>query len=143
MLIYKSGGQVLTEIVYLLQAGRDRIGALDASLESTSCPAIQPGVQTSMADLINATDKVETGQPLPESLANALLHGSSVGGARPKSLLTDKNDKWIAKFSSSRHYPADAHQFFRRMVFNILIDNTDDHARNHAFFCSGMAFITA
>ncbi|HSC13572.1 MAG TPA: HipA domain-containing protein [Gammaproteobacteria bacterium] len=29
-------------------------------------------------------------------------------------------------------YVADMHEFFRRMVFNILIDNTDDHEKNHA-----------
>jgi len=27
---------------------------------------------------------------------------------------------------------ADAQELFRRMVFNILIDNTDDHEKNHA-----------
>jgi serine/threonine-protein kinase HipA len=27
---------------------------------------------------------------------------------------------------------ADMHELFRRMVFNILIDNTDDHEKNHA-----------
>jgi serine/threonine-protein kinase HipA len=29
-------------------------------------------------------------------------------------------------------YAADMQQLFRRMVFNILIDNTDDHEKNHA-----------
>jgi serine/threonine-protein kinase HipA len=29
-------------------------------------------------------------------------------------------------------YVADMHELFRRMVFNILIDNTDDHEKNHA-----------
>jgi serine/threonine-protein kinase HipA len=28
----------------------------------------------------------------------------------------------------------DTHQLFRRIVFNILIHNTDDHLRNHGFF---------
>jgi serine/threonine-protein kinase HipA len=28
----------------------------------------------------------------------------------------------------------DTHQLFRRVVFNILIHNTDDHLRNHGFF---------
>lgn len=33
-----------------------------------------------------------------------------------------------------RHCPAsDILQFFRRMVFNILVRNTDDHPRNHGF----------
>ena len=27
----------------------------------------------------------------------------------------------------------DCHQLFRRMAFNVLIENTDDHAKNHAF----------
>ena len=29
---------------------------------------------------------------------------------------------------------ADCEQLFRRVVFNILIHNTDDHLRNHGFF---------
>ncbi|CAM5216271.1 hypothetical protein CDEF62S_00124 [Castellaniella defragrans] len=29
-------------------------------------------------------------------------------------------------------YLADAHELFRRMVFNILMDNTDDHEKNHS-----------
>jgi serine/threonine-protein kinase HipA len=28
----------------------------------------------------------------------------------------------------------DTHQLFRRIVFSILIHNTDDHLRNHGFF---------
>jgi serine/threonine-protein kinase HipA len=28
------------------------------------------------------------------------------------------------------------HELFRRMVFNILIDNTDDHEKNHALLVS-------
>jgi len=31
----------------------------------------------------------------------------------------------------------DARQLFRRMVFNLLIGNTDDHAKNHAVFWDG------
>ena len=29
--------------------------------------------------------------------------------------------------------PGDAAQLWRRMVFNVLISNTDDHLRNHGF----------
>ena len=32
---------------------------------------------------------------------------------------------------------SDARQLFRRMAFNILIGNTDDHAKNHAVFWDG------
>jgi serine/threonine-protein kinase HipA len=32
---------------------------------------------------------------------------------------------------------ADCGQLFRRVLFNILIHNTDDHLRNHGFFVDG------
>ncbi len=31
----------------------------------------------------------------------------------------------------------DAHQLWRRVVFNVLISNTDDHLRNHGFVYTG------
>lgn len=34
---------------------------------------------------------------------------------------------------SGAHVTEDLHQLWRRMVFNILISNTDDHLRNHGF----------
>jgi len=33
-------------------------------------------------------------------------------------------------------FKADAEELFRRMVFNILVSNDDDHLRNHAFICT-------
>ena len=33
--------------------------------------------------------------------------------------------------TASGHYERQMHELFRRMVFNILIDNTDDHEKNH------------
>jgi hypothetical protein len=35
-------------------------------------------------------------------------------------------------FGDPDHFLQDQHQLFRRMVFNILMDNTDDHHKNHA-----------
>ena len=32
--------------------------------------------------------------------------------------------------------PRDSHELYTRMVFNILMGNTDDHSRNHAFLYS-------
>jgi serine/threonine-protein kinase HipA len=32
---------------------------------------------------------------------------------------------------------ADAHELYRRMVFNVLISNVDDHLRNHGFLWAG------
>jgi serine/threonine-protein kinase HipA len=35
------------------------------------------------------------------------------------------------------HATADAHELYRRMVFNVLISNVDDHLRNHGFLWTG------
>jgi len=34
-------------------------------------------------------------------------------------------------------FKRDARELFSRMVFNVLMGNTDDHARNHSFFVEG------
>jgi len=39
-----------------------------------------------------------------------------------------------ARFSNPQ---ATLHELFARMVFNVLVGNTDDHARNHAAFWDG------
>ncbi|EKF72816.1 hypothetical protein A11A3_16787 [Alcanivorax hongdengensis A-11-3] len=39
----------------------------------------------------------------------------------------------------ARDFQRDGRELFRRMVFNILIGNIDDHARNHACFWDGQA----
>lgn len=54
-----------------------------------------------LEDLMEAADRVGEGRPLPPALGLALLHGSSVGGARPKVLLKGGERDLIAKFSSS------------------------------------------
>jgi len=45
----------------------------------------------------------------------------------------------IAEFIqfSGAHVDEDLRQLWRRMVFNILISNTDDHLRNHGFILTG------
>jgi len=77
---------------------------------------------------VKASESLYTGNPIWRGLT--VLH-------------TDDNplrrDKWsyillaeeLRRFSAE---PAlDARELFRRMVFNALITNTDDHPRNHAF----------
>src|SRR4029079_6456477 len=46
-------------------------------------------------------EQVEKGIPLSPELDKALQHGTSLGGARPKALLTSNDKKFIAKFSMS------------------------------------------
>lgn len=219
-------GESLTEIDFLLHSNSNRIGALHVQLsaedyQNSDAPAAD------LAELMQAAEKIESGQPLPADLNAALLHGTSIGGARPKAFLNgEQNDRqYIAKFSSNTdffpivktefaamqlaqrvgittakthlhqtlgkdvllverfdRYQSEKMQFirrcmisgltalqlhemearyasylnladfirqfcanpiddllelYRRMVFNILIGNTDDHARNHAFFWDG------
>jgi serine/threonine-protein kinase HipA len=213
----------LDELTYLLESGSDRAGALDFQL-SPSKFVPRTAAEASLDDLLHAADKVEAGVPLNADLDQALFHGSSLGGARPKALITADDRKYVAKFSSRndeynvvkaeyiamrladvvgisvapvrlvgaagkdvllierfdrvrtdrgwqrkamvsaltlfgldelmgryasyedlatiiRHRfqsPADTlHELFRRLVFNILCGNTDDHARNHAAFWDG------
>jgi serine/threonine-protein kinase HipA len=215
----------LGEIDFLLRAGPDRIGALDVTGDPKHyIPKKSHAVP--LEDLLEAADRIDQGKALGSNLDAALNHGTSVGGARPKALLHENDEYWIAKFSSSRdsadmvgieaggmklarkagvnvaetrivevlnkrvilvrrfdrtvapegvhrqhmvsamtllnldeyavragyssyleladvlrHYARDFRkdgaELFRRMVFNILIGNADDHARNHACFWDG------
>lgn len=213
----------LSQLTYLLESGSDRIGALDFQASPTEyVPRSKGEVRLSeLAQLAESARKVEKGIPLSAALDEALLHGSSIGGARPKVLLNDGNRRLIAKFSSTTDtfpvvksefvamelarragievavveltealgkdvllverfdrplsggrrvqvsaltilgldewggryasYEALADQIrarftapkatlrelFSRLTFNVLVGNTDDHARNHAAFWDG------
>jgi serine/threonine-protein kinase HipA len=212
---------VLDPRTHLLLSGSDRIGALDFQ-ESPSTYVSRDEGRAQLEQLLEAADLVDRRLPLPPALDRALLHGSSVGGARPKALLEDGDRKFIAKFSSSGDtYPVVQGEFvamelarraglsvapvqlvkslgrdvllverfdrvpgtrrrravvsaltileldemmgryasyadlaqvvrrrfteakstlrelFSRITFNILVGNTDDHARNHAAFWDG------
>lgn len=85
---------------YLLESGSDRIGALDFQQSSDTYGSRDESTAT-LAELMEAADRVNEGRPLSPALDRALLHGSSVGGARPKALLSDHGRSLIAKFSSS------------------------------------------
>ena len=90
----------LSELSYLLESGSDRTGALDFQLSSTNyTPRIAD--QASLSVLMQAAENVERGLPLQPELGNALQHGTSLGGARPKALITSDDKKYIAKFSTS------------------------------------------
>ena len=90
----------LDELTYLLESGSDRIGALDFQRSPTEyVPRFANNV--SMEELIESAGRVEKGVPLTPELDQALFHGSSIGGARPKALIQNHGKKYIAKFSSS------------------------------------------
>lgn len=208
---------------YLLETDSNRIGAFDFQTDSSEYVDRSAGNAT-LDELVRAAEFVESGTPLPPELDEALLRGTSIGGARPKALLNDGDRQLIAKFASTadtrpvvasefiamelaRHCGLDVArveltaalgkevllverfdrpggqrrslmvsamtildlhdadgmaaryatyhdladqirarfsnpdatlaELFGRIVFNILVGNTDDHARNHAAFWDG------
>jgi serine/threonine-protein kinase HipA len=207
-------------LTYLLESGSDRTGNLDFQRSATEYVA-RDDDRATLGELAEAADLLDRGEPLPTALDHALLRGTSIGGARPKALLTDGPRRLIAKFASSTDtFPvvkaehaamrlaalagldvapvslghalgrpvllverfdrgaggerramvsaltilaldeiaaryasyadlalvvrerftqpaATLRELFSRIVFNVLVGNTDDHARNHAAFWDG------
>jgi serine/threonine-protein kinase HipA len=90
----------LSELTFLLESGSDRIGALDFQFSPTVYEPRAP-ISATLEELIQSAERVEKGIPLSPELDQALHHGSSIGGARPKALIEDGAVKHVAKFSSS------------------------------------------
>ncbi|MCK5652947.1 MAG: type II toxin-antitoxin system HipA family toxin, partial [Gemmatimonadetes bacterium] len=218
----------LTEFDYLVHPARGRIGAISFGQEVEPlqpCGAAFPGLHN-LQELRNAAARIEADEPVDEAMHDLLEPGSSVGGARPKTVIEDAGATWLAKFPQRRDrwsnapvgggmlrlasrcgirvpevrvedvgseqvllvkrfdreptvegelkyrmvsaltvlglddtvtersgwsYLAladelqrwseepilDKQELFRRIVFNALISNTDDHPRNHALIAPG------
>lgn len=90
----------LDELTCLLESGSDRIGALDFQRSATDYVP-RTATNVSLEELVRSAERVEKGMPLTLELDQALFHGSSIGGARPKALIEDEDTKYIAKFSST------------------------------------------
>jgi serine/threonine-protein kinase HipA len=86
--------------VYLLASESNRFGALDFQASATDY--VPRGGDATMDALLQAADLVEAHEMLPASLAAAALHGTSIGGARPKATVTGHDGRqWIAKFAQA------------------------------------------
>ena len=79
----------LDELTYLLESGSDRIGALDFQ-RSPAAYVPRTADNVRMEELVESAERVEKGIPLSPELDQALFHGSSIGGARPKALIQDQ-----------------------------------------------------
>jgi serine/threonine-protein kinase HipA len=90
----------LTPLTYLLESGSERTGAIDFQNSATEYVPRSLD-QATLEELAESAERVELGVPLSPALDQALLQGSSVGGARPKALLRDDDPGLIAKFSST------------------------------------------
>ena len=214
-------GADLDPLTYLLESGSDRVGAIDFQASATEYVPRSP-VHAPLEQLVRAADRIEAGEPLDSDLAEALVNGTPLGGARPKALIDDGGIRMLAKFSrlndtfrwtqseyvamelarraglnvapvhytesmnrgvllverfdrtppgcrrrmvsaatvlsmqamvAARHFSyieladhirarfmdpdATLRELYSRIMFNILVGNTDDHARNHAAFVVG------
>ena len=88
------------ELTFMLNSGSDRIGALDFQSSAQLYQPREPENAT-LEELLDAAGRVERGERIPAALDKALFHGSSIGGARPKALIQNAQDKFIAKFSAT------------------------------------------
>jgi serine/threonine-protein kinase HipA len=90
----------LSEIDYMLGSGSNRFGALDFQVSRENY--VPRGDSATLEELHQAAAIVDEGRELSAGLDAALLHGTSLGGARPKATLTDADgSEWLAKFASS------------------------------------------
>ncbi|HHR6078209.1 TPA: type II toxin-antitoxin system HipA family toxin [Providencia alcalifaciens] len=109
----------LPESVYLLEAGSNRTGALDITLEGSSARELRtsPDIK-SLGYLFDAAERIENGAPLPANLHGIFDAGSSMGGMRPKAtVIVEDGTHWLAKFASNTDrgfcYPAIEHATLR------------------------------
>lgn len=89
----------LRESDYLLEAGSDRVGALDVR-ESLDSPTSRPASEKrSLEYILEAAERIEAGEPVPANLMDMLGGVPSAGGARPKASVRDIDGTlWLAKF---------------------------------------------
>jgi serine/threonine-protein kinase HipA len=84
----------------LLESGSDRAGAQDFQRSATEYTP-RGTENASLEELVQAAECVEKGLPLSPEFDQALQHGTSLGGARPKAQIDAGDKKYIAKFSST------------------------------------------
>ncbi|MBA3744952.1 type II toxin-antitoxin system HipA family toxin [Sporichthya sp.] len=98
----------------MLESGSNRFGALDFQ---SSAESYRPRQDTAGLDeLYDAAEMVLAGEPLTPALGDALLHGTAIGGAHPKVLITDDaGTEYIAKLSVS----TDVHPVIRAEAVGI------------------------
>ncbi|MFM0515865.1 MULTISPECIES: type II toxin-antitoxin system HipA family toxin [Caballeronia] len=91
----------LPELQYILNAGSDRVGALDVRSDASSLPLRGKDSWDILPNLAEAAGLIERGLPIPQEFANIFVQGAGLGGARPKASVRDERGTLhLAKFSS-------------------------------------------
>ncbi len=116
--------------------------------------------EVDLGRLLQITQRILRDEETDEDLRLIFAPGSSLGGARPKVSAIDRHGRLaIAKFPKETDdysmerssYPelvdavtqfgsqatVDTHELYRRVAFNVLVSNVDDHLRNHGFLWTG------
>ncbi|MFP2926233.1 type II toxin-antitoxin system HipA family toxin [Pyxidicoccus sp. 3LG] len=90
----------LTEVDFLLHSPGDRVGALSFGQSTTPPAPIYPFNKVLHLDLLlEAADQLEQGLlPATGPMLELMNPGTSLGGARPKNVVEDGDDLWVAKF---------------------------------------------
>lgn len=92
----------LPESTYLLEAGSERVGALDIRTGLHEPAKVNSHIAIRRLEyLMQAADQIEQGLRIPAQLEDIFDAGSSMGGMRPKATVEDASGKlWLAKFRS-------------------------------------------
>ena len=89
----------LPESRYMLEAGSDRVGALDIRQALESPETSNPVPASKLQYLLDAAQRIERGENIPTTLLPIFDAGTALGGARPKASIREKDGSlWLAKF---------------------------------------------
>lgn len=121
-------------LMFLLESGSDRTGALD--FQESATEYVPRTTSASLEELLEAADRIDAGLTLSPELELALLHGSSLGGARPKVHVDGpRGTKLIAKFARrSDVYPVVKAE---GVAMDLLLRAGLDVARSEVVPCGG------
>jgi serine/threonine-protein kinase HipA len=89
---------------YLYFAGDDRFGGLGVSISDAVYTPYQHGTLPQFADVQQVHDlvrRVEAGEMLAEPLRHWVAPGATLGGAKPKALLSMDGVQWVLKFAEA------------------------------------------
>lgn len=104
---------------------------LAQALGINACTARLVGIRSAHPTaLIERFDRRAGGGRIPYISAQTLLDAKGrPGEAHHYTEIVDR----LRAFSNGPHVTADAHELHRRILFMVLMSNTDDHLRNHGF----------
>ncbi len=90
----------VTQVEFLLAASGEGVGALHFTA-SVDDPVKPPSARPfeNLVHLQHIASDIDAGKEVDRTLEPYFVHGSGIGGARPKSLIEHDGREWIAKFN--------------------------------------------